>query len=42
LNGRAVEVMQEYAMLFGIPLSLGGFVVGSLLGRPRPAGLEVE
>jgi hypothetical protein len=30
-----VEILREYALYFALPVSLLGFVVGSLLGRRR-------
>ncbi len=38
--GRTIELWQEYALLFSLPLSLAGFVIGCLLGKteqPRKA-----
>lgn len=31
--GRTIELWQEYAIFFSLPLSLAGFIVGNLLGR---------
>ncbi|MBI1949841.1 MAG: sodium:solute symporter family protein [Acidobacteria bacterium] len=41
LGGRTIELWQEYAIFFSLPLSLAGFLAGNLLGRevqPPPAG----
>jgi SSS family solute:Na+ symporter len=33
LGGQTIELWQEYAIFFSLPLSLAGFIVGNLLGR---------
>lgn len=37
LGGRAIELWQEYAVLFALPASVAAFAAGQLLGR-RPPG----
>jgi hypothetical protein len=36
LGGRTIDIWQEYALLFSLPVSILGFVAGSLFGRELP------
>jgi SSS family solute:Na+ symporter len=38
LGSRSIEIWQEYALLVSLPISLLGFVAGSLLGRDAEPG----
>jgi SSS family solute:Na+ symporter len=36
LGGRTIDIWQEYALLFSLPVSILGFVAGNLFGREQP------
>jgi SSS family solute:Na+ symporter len=41
VGGRSVSIWQEYAVLFALPASAVAFIVGQMLGRPRPPLVHV-